>query len=139
MVYIFGLPRSRTFWLSIFMDYDHEIPAGRDGLASTSYPLIKDWVKPEDKVVIIHRDIDEVAESLAGLFGDKNWAELLWPMALDLDRVDGLHIDYEEIDERLQEIWNYCRDDPFPEKLAEQMKPIVMNNTKLIGEVRQCL
>jgi hypothetical protein len=70
-------------------------------------------------LVIIHRDIDEVEASLAriGIYGVRS---VLEEGNLALDYMEGLHVRYEDIDVRLEEIHYHCVDTPFSEIRAKQ-------------------
>lgn len=143
MFFVLGMPRSRTYWLSQFLGCTHEglwyYPNYKEFLdtgqsdSTTCYPWIKDYIKDYKKVVI-HRDEEDVKKSLKGLFGiDFDCS------SYDLDNIEGLHIQYDDINNRLEQIWDYCRDDEFPTKRAEIMKDQVLNNEFLIREVQSCL
>lgn len=147
--FIVALPRSRTYWLSVFLDCVHEglyyypnyadfLKSGNRGDSTTTHLLIKDFLKNEEKKVIIHRDIDEVRRSLYGLFGNIN-LDYLSEAQEELAKEDGLHIGYNQIDDRIEEIWHYCRGDQFPATKYLRMKDEVMNNDFIIEESRRIL
>lgn len=144
---ILGLPRSRTYWLSKFLgcihegiyyypDYGDFIKSTEIGDSTTAYPLVKKFIG-ECKKVIIHRDLNEVKQSLGRLFGERDWDNLnQW--TADLRREEGLHINFNDINDNLEMIWRYCKNEPLP-KGREEMKYQVLNNEFLIKEVRSCL
>lgn len=74
------------------------------------------------KTVIIERDIDEVRSSLSRL---TPLSETIINL-IDLNSLSGLRVKYEHIDERLEEIWCYCVDDPFPIDRAELFKNLII-------------
>ncbi len=144
--FIIGLPRSRTYWLSQFFGCLHEgvyhYPDYRDFLKSdhtgdstTCYLQIKDLIKDERKV-IIHRDIKDVGDSLVELFG-KFDCSFLKDIEKELLEEDGLHVQFDDISSRLEEIWDYCRSDEFPKEKALKMDDVIMENHFLIGEVKK--
>lgn len=82
---------------------------------SDSGLVFTDFAKrfPGARTVIIHRDIDEVIESLidgeiidAGKRAEAN--TFLYEMTLRLEDTEGLHVDFEEIDNRIEEIYRFC-------------------------------
>ena len=146
--FIIGLPRSRTYWLSEFLGCLHEglyyypnyndlMKSNHIGDSTTCYMQIKDFIKNEKKV-IIHRNIDDVEDSLAELFG-KIDAGFLIEMEKELKAEDGLHIRYEDISDRLEDIWSFCRNDIFPKKRAEEMDGQVLENMFLIEEAKNAI
>jgi len=122
---ITGLPRSRTAWFSAYLTTGdcicyHEAAAHGDdmdadyahvGTGESGYVLLPDWVRSlgTHKLVVIHRDPDEVDKSLSALkddtVKDKGW--LLTAMATQLRALRGLHIEYEAINDSLPEIHEY--------------------------------
>jgi hypothetical protein len=66
------------------------------------------------KKVIIHRNINEVIDSCARLFGKSDSiVSKLEYFNEKLNLVDGLHVKFEDINERLRDIWDYCVDLPY--------------------------
>lgn len=144
MFFVLGLPRSRTFWLSQFLGCVHEasyyypnypdfLRTKHKGDSTTCYPLIKDYVKKSHKV-IIHRDEGEVQGSLKKLF-DKEIDLSPWD---SLYEEEGLHVHFDEINDKLPEIWAYCHAEELPKERLS-MKNKVLNNEFLIQEVQKCL
>ena len=143
---ILGLPRSRTCWLSNFMtttavychhelvgycsskeeyrdkmDLDYEYVGDSD---TAGLLLHNDYDCPK---VIIHRDINDVHTSLVKLFGyNKEFLPSLYKWQGMLKQVDGLHIDFNEIDNNLEQIWKHCVDLPYDKLRAEKLM-----NTKI--------
>ena len=135
---LMGLPRSRTKWLSEFLTYGpircyHErlsqLPSiadlstlGDNGSAETFATSV--WWKvyerfPEARYVVIKRDPAEVERSLATM----GYRPPVREMAKTLDAAEKglpcLSVEYDEINDRLAEIWRWCREDEFPTDRAE--------------------
>lgn len=111
---ITGLPRSRTAWFSAYLTqgdvicYHEAIPDGielnlNEGTADCGYAICP---IPCEKLVIIHRDWREVSRSLSdiGLPDEIGYLPILAEMLYDLN---GLHVDFCDINDRLEEIHNY--------------------------------
>ncbi len=122
---ITGLPRTRGAWFAAYftqgktlcyheatlnnsdMDvegYDHV------GNADSGYIICPEWQDAlgDHKVVVIHRNAGSVAEALDALpyeFGEQEWA--LKMAARRLRAIEGLHIEFGEINPRLEEIHEY--------------------------------
>ena len=146
--FILGLPRSRTYWLSEFLECLHEgfyyYPNYREfmesdnmGDSTTCYHMIKDFIKDEKKV-IIHRDVKEVEESIIQLFGNIDTSFLI-DMEKELKEAEGLHVNFEDINSRIEEIWDFCREDIFPKERFDRMENIILENNSIIKEVKSCL
>lgn len=139
-----GLPRSRTAWLSVFMDAVHEPLfycdhvsdywdiAGNRGAADPSFALVWDRVmkeRPEVPVVWIQRDGADHVKS-AARFGIG--APLLEYMQGRMDEMmlgdyNMLHIQYSDINDRLEDIHNHCKPDvEFDEDRAEQLTQLIV-------------
>lgn len=133
MIYqILGWPRSRTAWLANFLTYGnsfcfHEgiasIKQGRlrtvdeyrkllklyerrfkfVGDANTFALLRQKYVIPGAKVVIIERDRKEIENSCYAMGYYINLPEVI-----EYPYNENLIVKYEDIDSRLEEIWNFC-------------------------------
>ncbi len=136
--FITGLPRSRTAWFArYFTDAGvlcfHEAMKGvcdRDEywqkMSNPDYRFIGNsdcglylgGYREGSPLIVIERDIDEVEESLRliGIFGVRS---VLEEGRDAIERMDGLHILFEDIDVRLEEIHQYCVDTPFSEPRAK--------------------
>ena len=143
---ILGMPRSRTYWLSLFLGCVHEgvyyypdyadfLRSDHIGDSTTCYLQIKEHIKGCKKV-IIHRDIKEVEASLIDLFGENDYGFLM-DIEEGLKGEEGLHIAFNDISKRLREIWNYCKETPFDSGRADEMDGQILENYKLINEVKQ--
>jgi hypothetical protein len=144
--FVFGLPRSRTYWLSQFLqcthdglyfypDYQRFLDGPSRGDCSTMYPWTKDLIPENSRKVVIERDVEECHRS---------FEKALWPVDIDLlyetkeelDKIEGLRIPFNEINDRLEEIWNYCRIGKFNNKRAEEMKSLHLEDNTQIQEIR---
>lgn len=127
---ILALPRSRTAWLSAWLTTEtgkcwHEPIAdcsqlsdldGLDGVSDTSALLAwnriyKRW--PDAKYVIVKRDPHDVTVSLRKLGLDTNvnrWSRVLRRAA---DSLPALVIEFPDMDDRLREIWEWVKPEPF--------------------------
>ena len=133
---ILGLPRSRTAWLANFFTTEktfcfHEPLAKMysyreieslktdriTGLADTGLGWFDLSIYPCKKV-IIHRAVNDVNRALKR----KGMSVDMSILADRLKHVDGLHIEYEQINERLPEIWQYCTNLPYDELRGEALK-----------------
>ena len=134
---ITGLPRSRSAWFSAYLSngnvrcyheafYNRIALNGYEhvGTADCGYLLVPDLVKAlgEHKLVIIHRDPKDVAESVAAV-GLPDEIGFLPELAEMLEKLSGLHIGYNDIDERLEEMHEYL-DIPYDAVRAEQFKQL---------------
>lgn len=142
---IYALPRSRTAWLSCFLTYGpwrcgHEILLDRAtiadavgylrqdyvGVADTALILAADVVSksiPDARVVVIHRKIDDIADSLikAGFVGPSRDEiiefSVLGKCMLEVmsNRPGVLSFDFDELDEAVacKSIFEHCLHMPF--------------------------
>lgn len=128
---IIGLPRSRTTWLAnlfttgnsiclhdpllnhSFHELDTLYPGKYVGISDTSLCLAGYRALNEMpyRKVIIHRELSDVRRSL-GLPAE----------SISLYGVYGLHVKFNEIDERIREIWEYCLDIPFDQDRYDLLK-----------------
>lgn len=133
MVYqILGWPRSRTAWLANFLTWDNSF-CFHEGVGdfknkrmlsvmqyrklfskflqhfkhvgdSNTYSLMhQKFVLPEAKVVIIERSAEEVEKAVAKL-----GIAVKIPEVIEYPYNECLRIQYDDIDERLGEIWEFC-------------------------------
>jgi hypothetical protein len=131
---ITGLPRSRTSWFAAYLTHGdtfchHEaIHFGKPmfmpgythiGNADSGYPMHPKWAEElgDHKVVVIHRDIDEVVASLAYV-GVHDVRPVLNEIYHNMDRLDGLHVAFEHINSHLPEIHEYI-EVPYDEERAK--------------------
>lgn len=95
------------------------------GNSDSGYILTPDWVKAlgDHKLVIVHRDIDEVERSLKKIGqNDSRW--LLEQMQPVLEKLEGLHIEFNEINTRIKDIHDYLEIpgyDPYRAALFSKM------------------
>ena len=134
-VVITGLPRSRTAWFSAYLTQGHVLcyhEAAKDKLSlqpvvkythigdsSSGYVLTPEWVEeqPEHNIVVIHRPIDDVIESLAYL-GVHDVRSHLQDMNDKLNALKALHVPWSRIDEMLPEIHEHIGVEYEPRRAA---------------------
>jgi len=136
---VLGLPRSRTAWLSNFLTYGdvtctHEGLNGcntlqeykekftnRSGDSNTGLALFDFEEQFLDfKTIIIDNTIDASVKFAKEHYG----ADVAYTMNTLKDRLsslDGLHVQYNDINNQLQEIWDYVSNDQFNEKRATSL------------------
>jgi hypothetical protein len=114
---IVGLPRSRTFWFSEllthggvhcfhdFHAYKYKIPL-RKRLGNASFTP---WQRHSGKVVIIERDRIDAEVSFLNFIDNPTGreGEIFDKAEIALKELEGLRVNYDEIDSRLIEILNY--------------------------------
>jgi hypothetical protein len=136
---VLALPRSRTFWASRFLSYgdtdcEHD-PArhfasradaadylNRDGCAAVDTSLGMIWaelasqLRPDLRVVVVHRNIADVAASLRRLGFQDAAVAPLEAFAGKLWDIPGWHIPYRALDTfyGCLSLSRACRDDPVP-------------------------
>ncbi len=136
---VLGLPRSRTAWLANFLSYD-EMTCTHEGIngfrtleeyrnsftpnmgdANTGLALFKfERYFKDFKKVIIEREADHAIRYSKEMFGLES--DVAMTTIRDrLKRIQGLHIPFDEIDSRLEEIWDYVSPAQFNEKRAEML------------------
>lgn len=123
---ITGLPRSRTAWFAMYFtaigspcvhepyararsDEDAQrVPAEYEGISDSSLILLNP--PGITAKVIIHRSAHDVAESLEQAYKMpyRKTMPLLREWEKRLRTIQGLHIPYEKIDERLEDIHKWC-------------------------------
>lgn len=132
--FIIGLPRSRTAWFSALFNTADDVFCYHDGIngcrtaedfkqkldacpesivgdSDSGLALVDLSIFPDAKIVVIHRNMDECAESLDEFIGggiDQNRA--IMEIATEyLEGINaGLHIEFNDIDERIDEIFTFC-------------------------------
>ncbi len=136
---ILGLPRSRTAWLANFCTHDglfchHEALNGchtmreyankfKDEVGDSNTGLIFfDFKKylPNAKIIVIDKNIERSVDFAEKEFDFDSFSAFTHAKKM-LDELDGLHVKFEEIDERLEEIWKYVTDKPFDQKRADML------------------
>jgi len=135
---ITGLPRSRTAWFAAYFSAAGH-PCAHEPFAKCKtaedverahqkYEGISDsfmlFLPFDGKRVVIERDPEAVKKSLIGKFGfDLDKTNYLIEQAVEcLPEVDGLRVKFEDINDRLQEIHEYCVDSPYDPELGEMFK-----------------
>lgn len=138
--FITGLPRSRTAWLANFFSTGdvfcwHEAMADIkskaqywERLSTERYThvgnadctLYLGGMLPKCPLVIIERDLGEVNKALTDL-GFPGCLTMLEESKAILDKMDGLRIPFDEINDRLEEIHRHCVDTPFDALRASRL------------------
>jgi len=139
--FVLGLPRSRTAWLANFLTYGdlfchHEASNGcksmaeykdkiqDDGDSNTAIALFNiEEEFPDAKFIIIDSPPEKAIEYSLKTYGIENKESILEMKAI-LDNIDGLHIPVNDIDNRLEDIWNYVSSDHFNEKRAKLLSSL---------------
>jgi len=132
--FIAALPRSRTAWLANLLctadsfcyheaisrfgflpELDHKYV----GSAETNLDVIPSG----HRTLIIHRDLDECHKSLMNSFELPNMVifedyertsyEVMGEQAERLKKVDGMHVDFKDIDSKVEDIWSYLLPDTY--------------------------
>lgn len=139
-MFIIGLPRSRTAWLSAFMcqstthfyheaingcynldDYDKKIIGCGD--STTAFHLLLDRLKGQ-KVVIIKKNNEQLSRCIDWCDSEYkiNCSDQMKRMDSLLDTINGIVVNQLDIDSELERIWRYLVDDEWLEKYADFSK-----------------
>ena len=153
LMFIVGLPRSRTAWLSVFMSqsktyFHHEAINGcysireyKDKITNCgdSTTAINECSEEmvNSKVVIIKKDKKEISELIS--WCDKEYAinskNMIEEMDLSLEKIKGLIIKQSDIDSRLKDIWEYLVNDEWHDKYADMTKFNIQVKDTSIDEI----
>jgi len=112
------------------------------GFSETALSFRPDLI--DGSCVIIHRDLGEVIDSLKKQFNiTETEIEHVEKSARLLETIRGLHVDFKDIDKRLQEIWYYCLPYPYDKQRAKELMNYDIQTTRsrnieLVGE-KLCL
>ncbi len=132
-MFVFGLPRSRTAWLSVFLSqsgvkFHHEALDGCRTIKEYSnkikycgdcttgfYLLENSGILEDKKIVVITKNDDELKRCISWCDGEYgiDSADIINAWNEKLNRIDGLKIKQSEIDENLEKIWRYLTDKPW--------------------------
>ena len=132
--FVTGLPRSRTAWFSEYLpnclhegmegcythaDYIEKLGDSGDSSSMLMYFPIAAYY-PKSPVVIVDRDIDDVAFSLEkiGLFNDEVMA-MLKDAKKRMNKMKGLRVDFNNLP--IKVIWEYLIGTQFDELRAKKM------------------
>jgi hypothetical protein len=154
IAFITGLPRSRTNWFAQYFDglpditAHHEVLNGLkskqefyDAMEAPGYVINSDsglfvtnyleqW--PDAPCVVIHRGISDVFNSLRRLFATHGFPmpnfQFLVEQREAINKIDGLHVQYSDINDRLPEIHEYLGI-PYDAEYAEKAKDMNMQQT----------
>lgn len=157
MFFIVALPRSRTAWLANFFtsgdvfcyhealngchsadDFKEKMSLSRThvGNADCGLPFVpfQKWY-PEANTVIIERPVSDVLTSLCKLFPGTDVSAVVYAAKERMDTLQGLRVPFDEIDERLEEIWDYCVGDGFDQHRSEMLKQMRIETKNLYGDI----
>lgn len=150
-MFIAGLPRSRTAWLSVFMSqsgiyFHHEAINGCHSIgeytdkisgcgdSSTALTSIGVDVIKGSKVVVIHKNDEQLEKCIS-------WCDVTYGMdsrefitngSKDLRMLKGLHIQQSDIDFKLKDIWEYLVDTEWDNKYSNlKHLNIQVNSTEI--------
>jgi hypothetical protein len=101
------------------------------GTADCGYCLCPEWVEEigEHKLVVIHRDYKQVEQSL-GAIGYPDSIGYLPELAKQLHQLDGLHVDFNDIDKQIMEIHDYLGVPGYDKNRAELFKDMNIQSTE---------
>ena len=152
--YITGLPRSRTAWLSVFLTHGnafchheamngcHSIEDYQAKMSLSGYDFVGNsdcglFLSPElinGPLIIIERDIDEVLHSLVKLFPGYDLRSYISGIRDQIQQLNGLRIPYNQLNDRLDEIWKYCIGEGYDRFYAENLKKMNIQTNKIQGD-----
>lgn len=138
--FVIGLPRSRTAWLANFLTYDnnfcyHEGIEGCQSIEeykkklgnnkgdSCTALMLLDMNKefPDAPKVIIESDVERSIEFAKEKYNIDN-PEYFYALKDKLDKIDGLRINFEDINDRLKDIWEHLFDTPYDEERGSLLR-----------------
>lgn len=141
MICVIGLPRSRTTWFSALLSFG-------------GFPCVHDWFSfnkephPEynaysdtllhkhtegSRTLVIHRPIKEVYNSLLDNFTfpefvtEKDLIKPLEQQAEKMKLIVGMHVNYNELDDKLGEAWEYLTGEAPNNRYMKQMQSYRIN------------
>ena len=139
--FVIGLPRSRTAWMANFLTQgQHCFHEGLDGCisineykeklgndngdASTGLMLFDmNSEFPDAPKLIIESDAEKAIE-----YGYKTYGiydpQYIYSLQERMDLIDGLRIPFDDIDDRLEEIWGHLIGTPFDKQRADLLKKL---------------
>lgn len=150
--FVTGLPRTRTTWFSAYFNglgslCAHEALNGcetreefyermnfYDGNSDCGLVFTDFQEKFDHRTVVIHRNPGEVHASLKKIGLPMQWASIVNISNL-LNKLPGLHVRYEDIDERLPEITKYVGLD-YNDAVAETYKNMSITPRTITGNLR---
>ena len=153
---VIGYPRSCTAWMSNWLttdtthcihdplfQYHYDELDGIEskkmlGISCTGIVMFKEWlVKHPARKLIIHRDINDVNESLRRIGLDAI-------PRFDIDYIDGIHIEHEQLFDNPKKIYEYLVQKDFDEERFIALKDLniqrsleaVTINPRILEELR---
>lgn len=95
------------------------------GVACTAIGLLPDWLnKHPAKKVILHKPLNEVNESLHKC----GFPSISPQFANILDKVEGLHVDWKDLFNNPEPIWNHLIGTPFDKERHDNIKDMNVQN-----------
>lgn len=153
--FVAGLPRSRTAWLANFLTYDHRLCyhealsqcqslaqyrqklGTNNGDSSTDLMFIDiNALFPHAPVLVIENDGKKTADFIYREYGFYS-VEIIDFLKSKLQTVNGKRIHIDDIDNRLEEIWNYLIGTPFDCERAALLTGfnVQMKNTSIMTQM----
>jgi hypothetical protein len=133
---IIALPRSRTTWLANFLttektfcfhdplaemySYKEVLNLNTDrltGIADTGIGWFDTSIF-DCRKLIIERPVSDVNKEMSSLLGQEIDLTPLWA---NMQRIEALRVPFDQINERLEEIWTYCTELPYDALRAEYL------------------
>lgn len=153
MIFVTGLPRSRTYWFSRYLSLcgapcHHEYLNGlrsrgefyqsvANGVGNSDHMLhITDYEErfPDSRRLIIHRPLDEVVRSLEAISIRPCMDQLMENLS-GIKRATGLHIRYGDINRSLRAIHEYMIPHiPFNRDIARRMIDQRLESPTKVGD-----
>ena len=147
--FVTGLPRSRTAWFAAYLDCKHEPMNGAssdaelieiigDGGASDCglawFNIRKHY--PNSPVLVIDRDINDVITSMNRILPINNEViHLLQETRAKMLSIEGaLIIKYDQINDKLEEIWNFLKGGKFDGDRADMFKGLNIQLSSYSGD-----
>ena len=146
MIFVTGLPRSRTGWFSLYLGVPHELLNGCHskkefyalaeayGGTSDCALAVTDFQEhwPDAKTVVIHREPKDVYNSLQRL-GHAMHLGMLESLAEKLKDLKGLHVRFEDVNHSLEAVCAYLGVGFDPMK-AERFKRMSVEPMEIHGD-----
>jgi hypothetical protein len=136
--FVLGLPRSRTAWLANFLTYndnfchhegingcktikDYKEKIANDGDSGTAMMLFDmNNLFPDDPKLIIERDPKYAIDFCYRVYGNYDPKAIIG-LRNKLDIVKGLRIHYDDINSKLQDIWEHLIGEGYDKQRAQML------------------
>lgn len=145
--FVIGLPRSRTAWLANFLTHqgnfcyhegmngcptiqDYKNKLGKAKGDSSTGLMLLDMNKefPKAPKVIIDSDVEASIEFAKEVYNVDN-PEYFYGLQEKLNEIEGLHIKFEDINDRLEDIWKHLIGTGYDADRAELLKEMNIQTT----------